>query len=79
MFRKKFLHPCVEKFCEREVSRGWGNGVGRAGGVEGTVGIGWLPAEVVVDGVDEVDEVDPLLVVGVGNVIPCGSGFGCRL
>ena len=37
MFVKNVWHDAVEKFCER-VENGCGNGVGRTGGLEGTVG-----------------------------------------
>jgi hypothetical protein len=42
MFWKKLEHDTEVKFWDRSESKGWGKGVGRTGGDEGIVGIGWL-------------------------------------
>lgn len=40
ILEKKLKHDRLEKFCVRSASKGWGKGVGRVGGLEGTVGTG---------------------------------------
>ena len=77
---KKSKHPCVEKLFESVWSNGWGNGVGRTGGVDGIVGVAWVPDELV--GVAEVSAEDALEDVGVANDIVSdapSSGLACRL
>ena len=56
MFKKKFSQPWLEKFACREVSKGWGNGVGNVGATLGIVGTACAAGVVVVADVVEVGE-----------------------
>jgi hypothetical protein len=58
MFTKKLEHDTVVKFRDRSESKGWGKGVGRTGGEEGIVDIGWLDGSVDVVGLEVVVGLD---------------------
>lgn len=62
MLLKKLKHDMLEKFCVRLASKGCKNGIGRVGGVDGTVGTGALAVDVgevlgeETTGEDEIDD-----------------------
>jgi len=79
ILRKKFRQPTVEKLDPSAVSKGCGNGVGRAGGDEGTVGM-LGDAALAVDGGELAETVDEGVVgKAMFEIVDDGFAWGSGL